>query len=347
MIEDRDFVPFTRTFAWADTSDCYVRPLLADDDELCTAYGVMGSKQITYLTEGGKQETGKSGDEIHALAMANLLARRGKPKWAVKEIGDVAVTFRSGDELVASDVLNAKGMRKLGAFFGSSTVYVGIPTLFSMVASADGALLAGLVGGMHDDARRDRSGPLSERVMKLTNGVPVGLYEVAGPAAGTDEGKLANAVARGVDSLTRFVARVKGDENGGSVADFWRGFKRQLGATEGKLAQIIAAAEQIGGEVAAQTTLETATDAAAAPAPPARKPAIAHLEVMAGAARAALSQDDYQRFARAMIGTTTALGQAGTGFFGIGRKLPESERYLVLGLTGVLGIDIAAAKGKP
>jgi hypothetical protein len=168
--------------------------------------------------------------------------------------------------------------------------------------------------------------------MTLVNGKPtgvqadtVGAHAVALPRGDAD---LARVIARGVASVSALVERARGGEapaTPAALGEFWRSFNRQLGTAEGRLGQVAAAAEAACTEFAEQLA--------------AMPPAVAHVEALAGTVRAALPGDDYQRFARAVIAATTTLGQAGTGFFGIGRKLPEGQRLLVMGITGVLGVE--------
>ena len=68
--------------------------------------------------------------------------------------------------------------------------------------------------------------------------------------------------------------------------------------------------------------------------------ALIGVRTLAKVVRHALPLEDGSRVANAAISAALASGQAGTGFFGLGRSLPKHLRYPIWGMAGILGADL-------
>ncbi len=56
-----------------------------------------------------------------------------------------------------------------------------------------------------------------------------------------------------------------------------------------------------------------------------------------------LPEAEYARFAGAVLSAATTISQAGTGFWGIGRTLPQHVRLTLQAIAGLLGIAAPGA----
>jgi hypothetical protein len=332
MLDHPDFVPFIRTWEWPGVVDCHTRPLLADDPRLVVAYGVRGLRDNTYLTSAGFHELGGDQQRVHQAAISHLRDQH-VPAWTVEYVGNLAIAMRSGDEMVASDLLEPASMRELTEFFACEVIYIGIPTLFTMVASAHPLALGGIVAGLHQDASRPRAGALSSQALILSQGELVGTalsQNVRAGAAGFQAAdELAHAVSHGLASVSLLVDRAKNITGASSAATFAPCLRRHLGALSGELDALLGAA--LDEFTAARTRLSRA------------RHLVDHIEIMAAAAQSSLPEAEYTRFARAVLATATTISQAGTGFWGIGRILPQHVRLTLQAISGLLGIPAVGA----
>jgi hypothetical protein len=335
MLDEPNFVPFIRTAAWSGVEDCFVRPLLADDPELVIAYGQLGKSSVTYLTKGGRKASELSDEEITTRAIRNMLKIPGRPNWQEHKLGGESYALRVGNELVASGILNGKGLHRLNDFFAAPTIYLGLPCLFTMAASTHRGMLSGIVKGLFEDAQRDATGPISARLLVIKDGKIQGFAGAADEPAGAagDRAAQVSALSQGLGATWVMMEHAKGTVAADAVpTQFLAAFKRRLGTASPEATALLADAEA-GVADAAETARKT-------------KSAINRIEGMAATLRAALGDSAYEPVGRAVLAAATDIGQSGTGFFGIGRKLPESLRVVVRALSGVLGVaDAPAAKG--
>jgi hypothetical protein len=330
MLDSESFFPFIRDASWPSLSDCCVRPLLKSRQDLFIAFGILGTKSTEYLTVLGQQESGVPDAEIYRRALTNLRNRSSKPKWMLHKIGDETFMMRSGDELVSSDILNSKGMRKLNDFFAVQRVAIGMPSHFTMVATANADLLKGIVLGMHAQAKKDDAGPLSRHIFQIEHGILID-EPTDSPTTGTmanisvaDE-PTATRIALGLSAVTIFVAKAKGSLSDQSGKAFWTEFNRRFGVAHGEFASLIASAE--------------ATFHAAMAAPERPGSRIAEIAAMATVLRSTVNPEEFNRLIEAIFKTSMHFGELGTGIFGIGRKFPEEMRPLVWCLAGLLGVE--------
>jgi hypothetical protein len=325
MLEDPDFVPFIRTWEWSGVVDCHTRPLLANDTKLVVAYGIRGVRENTYLTSAGFAENRASSDEVHRSAIAHLHEQQ-VPEWSVEYVGTVAVAMRSGTEMVSSDIINPEAMRELNEFFHSDVVYIGIPSLFSMVASAHPLALTGVAAGMYRDGQRARAGVLTSQVLIVSDGHISGTLITLG-ATDVDRGwqapeEVAHAISHGMASVSVLIDRAKNITGNSSATTFWPSFARHLGQMDGPLQELLPMAQM----EFAHSRLRLSRG----------KHLIDHIEIMASTAQSCLSAGDYQRFVGAVMAAAHTVSQAGTGFWGIGRTLPLHVRLTIQALSGIL-----------
>jgi len=332
MLDEPNFVPFIRTAAWSGVEDCFVRPLLTDDPELVIAYGQLGKSSVTYLTKGGRKASELSDDEINTRAIRNMLKIPGRPNWQEHKLGGESYALRIGNELVASGILNTKGLHRLNDFFAAPTIYLGLPCLFTMAASTHRGMLSGIVKGLYEDAQRDSAGPILARLLVIKDGKIQGFASSADEAAGAPPAREAqvSALSQGLGATWMMMEHAKGTASPDAApTQFLAAFKRRLGAGSPELIALLADAEA-GVAEAAETARKT-------------KSAINRIEGMATTLRAALGASAYEPVGRAVLAAASDIGQSGTGFFGIGRKLPEALRVVVRALSGVLGVADAPA----
>jgi hypothetical protein len=333
MIEEPNFVPFIRTASWSGVEDCFVRPLLTDDPELVIAYGQLGKSSVTYLTKGGRKGSELSDEELNTRAIRNMLKIPGRPNWQEHKLGGESYALRVGNELVASGILNAKGLHRLNDFFAAPTIYLGLPCLFTMAASTHRGMLSGIVKGLYEDAQRDAAGPICARLLVIKDGKIQGFASAAAEeTAGAAPAREAQvgALSQGLGATWMMIEHAKGTASADAVpTQFLAAFKRRLGAGSPELTALLADAEA-GVAEAAATARKT-------------KSAINRIEGMAATLRAALGPAAFEPVGRAVLAAASDIGQSGTGFFGIGRKLPESLRVVVRALSGVLGVSDAPA----
>ncbi len=332
MLDHPDFLPFIRTWEWPGVVDCHTQPLVADDPKLVVAYGIRGLHDNTYLTSTGFAELGGDHQRVHQAAIGHLRDQH-VPPWSVQYIGTLAIAMRTGDEMVAADLLNQEAMRELTEFFAAEVVYIGIPSLFTMVASAHPLALSGIAAGLHQDAVKPRSGALSPQALILSRG------SLAGTLVSQDRGaagaghhsadELAHAVSHGLASISLLVDRAKNITGASSATTFAPCLRRHL----------VAPAPELGALL--DTALE---EFAAAHARLGRaRHLVDHIEIMAAAVRASLPAAEHARFAGAVLAAATTISQAGTGFWGIGRTLPQHVRLTLLAISGILGCSATSA----
>jgi hypothetical protein len=332
MLEHPDFVPFIRTWEWPGVVDCHTRPLVADDPKLVVAYGVRGLHDNTYLTSAGFHDLHLDQERVHQVAVGHLQDQH-VPPWTVEYIGTLAVAMRTGDEMVAADLLAGESMRELTDFFACEVIYIGVPSLFTMVASTHPLALGGIVAALHQDASRPRAGALSSQALILSRGDLVGSVLSQAPG-GSGAGfqtadELAHAVSHGLASVSLLIDRAKNITGSSSATTFAPCLRRHLGALPPALGALVdAALEEFG---AAHSRLARA------------RHLIDHIEIMAVAAQSSLGAADYARFAGAVLGAATTISQAGTGFWGIGRTLPQHVRLTLQAVGGLLGVAAPGA----
>jgi hypothetical protein len=329
MLDDPMFFPFLQRQDWSGRSACTTRPLAPPKGDLIIAYGVCGADENRYLTLEAQASHGYEAEDIHDHAVTNLRNRHGKIPWEPVDIGGESVLMRSGDPVISSDVLNPKGMRKVAGFMNGQRVHLGIPTCFTVLAGADGDLIAGIVTGLHREAEHERAGALSAQVFVVDDGNISGVYaapDASRASVSLDEAKRAKLLTDGIVSVCLVIARSRGVEATGVAGAFWDGFRRKLGSVDGALAPFAAL------DAAGFTDL--ITQSAAHPRP------LAGVRNLAKVMRHALSSDERDRVSRAAIASAIAVGQTGTGFFGIGRSLPRNLRLPIWGMAGVLGTAV-------
>ena len=329
MLDDPLFFPFLQPKDWPGRAACTTQPFAPPDGDLLIAYGVSGAAENRYLTREAQTTNGYAEAEIHDHAVENLRNRRGKIPWEPIDIGGESMLMRSGDPVVSSDVLNPKGMRKLAGFMNGQRVHLGIPTCFTVLAGGDGDLLSGIVTGLHREAEQAKAGALSAQIYLVDDGNITGVYE--GPeepqkTADLDDAKRTKLIVDGIVAVALVMARARGTDSAAGAGAFWDSFRRKLGSLNGALAPL--------AEQTADGFSELVARAAEHPRP------IAGVRTLAQVARHALSDDERARVGRAAIATALAIGQSGTGFFGIGRTLPRNLRLPIWGMAGILGTAI-------
>jgi hypothetical protein len=332
MLDHPDFVPFIRTWEWPGVVDCHTRPLVGDDSKLVVAYGVRGLHDNTYLTSAGFHDLGRAQQRVHHAAIGHLCDQQ-VPPWSVEYVGNLAIAMRTGDEMVSSDLLDPESMRELTGFFASEVIYIGIPSLFTMVASSHPGALSGIAAGLHQDSSTPRAGALSPQLLILSKGELVGSVasqdQRAGGAGFHTAEELVHAVSHGLASVSLLVDRAKNITGSSSATTFAPCFRRHLGAVSGGLGGLVDAA--LDGFSSAHTRLGRA------------RHLVDHIEIMAAAVQSGLPAAEYARFARAVLAAATTMSQAGTGFWGIGRTLPQHLRLTLQAISGVLGIATPGA----
>ena len=331
MIDEPNFVPFIRTSSWSGADDCFVRQLLPDDPELVIAYGQLGSSSVTYLTRSGRKASELSDDELNTRAIRNMLKIPGRPNWQEHKLGGESYALRIGNELVASGILNGKGLHRLNDFFAAPTIYLGLPCLFTMAVSTHRGMLSGIVKGLYEDAQRDSAGPIMARLLVIKDGAIQGFAadEAEAPAAPAARADQIQALTQGLGAIWMMMEHAKGTAGPDSTpTQFLSAVKRRLGSGSAELTALLAEAEA-GVAEAGESARKT-------------KSAVNRIEAMATTLRAAIGKSAYETSARALLAASSDIGQSGTGFFGLGRKLPEALRVVVRALGGVLGVSEAA-----
>lgn len=329
MYDDPNFFPFIQHTSWGGASSCLVRPLVAEPGDLLIAYGLAGESQNLYLTREAQENSGYSADQMHDQAIDNLRHRHGKIPWSPIVIGGEEVLIRSGDPVISSDVLNPRGMRKLAGAFGGAAVYLGIPCCFTVVASSDPEMLSGIVRGLHREAAKEKAGALSELVYQLEDGtITRAIARSHEPRATTalESAKLTKLIVEGVAAVALVMTRARGEPDDAVAAPFWDTFRRKLGELTPVLAPL--------GEATGETFTTALATLAAHPRP------LAGVRTLAKVVRHALPLMDGERVANAAISSALAMGQAGTGFFGLGRSLPKHLRHPIWAMAGILGSEL-------
>lgn len=326
MFDDPQFFPFLQASTWGGRSSCLVHPLVPLPGDLLIAYGIAGEAQNQYLTREAQEKSGYSEEDMHEQAVENLRSRHGKIPWSPLSIGGEDVLMRSGDPVISSDVLNPRGMKKLSGAFGGETVYLGIPSVFTVVAYHDPDLLSGITRGLHREAEKEKAGALSALVYELDDGEIVAAYD--GPrdpatTGGLDRDKLTRLLVEGVAAVAVVLSRAQ--DGSAPTAAFWESFRRKLGSSPA-LAPL--------GDVHGETFTAAVTALADNQRP------LALVRILAKVVRHALRGEDGMRVANAAISAALNLGQAGTGFFGLGRSLPKHLRYPIWGMAGILHADL-------
>lgn len=329
MLDDPLFFPYLQPATWPGRSTCLVRDLVPPPGDLIIAYGLSGSAQNRYLATEALAANEVTADEVHERAVDNLRKRHGKIPWSTVAIGGEDVLMRSGDPVVSSDVLNPKGMAKLAGFLKVERVVIGIPTCFTVLASADGALLSGIVAGLHREAEKERAGALSAKLYELEAGSITRVYRdpderrVSSTTVGDVE--RARLIVEGLASVYVVVDRAAGLGGTRSPANFWDVCRKKLGKLTGALASL-----------ETQTTETFAAEVAKLADHP--RP-LAGVRTLAKVARYALADDERARLNQAALAGALSAGQVGTGFFGLGRSLPKQLRLPIWGIAGLLGVE--------
>lgn len=325
MFDDPNFFPFLQHDSWKGADACLVRPLVPPPGDLLITYGIAGENQNRYLTQQAQEESGYSAEDMHDQAVNNLRNRHGKIPWAPVTIGGEDVLMRTGDPVISSDVLNPRGMKKLSGAFAGKTVHLGIPSVFTVVASDDPDLLGGIVQGLHREAVKEKAGALSAQVYVLVDGAIDHVHQddEVRTIAPIESEKFCKLVVEGLAGVAVAMMKARGD---GDTATLWPAFLRKLGAMSPALAAISEATPE--DFAAAVTSLAS------------HQRPLAAVRTLAKLARHGLPPDDGRRLANAAIGAALSFGQAGTGFFGVGRSLPKHLRLPVWGLAGLLGGDV-------
>lgn len=330
MFDDPEFFPFLQSTSWGGRSRCLIRPLVPPPGDLVIAYGIAGASQNQYLTREAQENSGYSEADMHEQAVENLRSRHGKIPWSPLPIGGEDVLIRSsGDPVISSDVLNPRGMRKLAGAFSGEAVYLGIPSLFTVVASSDPDLLSGITRGLHREAEKEKAGPLSALIYTIDDGNITSVYSRSdGPHAISklEPAKLTKLILEGVAAVALVMSRARAETDTIPAAPFWELFRRKLGTLSPALAPLGEANGEAFTAAVANLT--------------ANQRALIGVRTLAKVVRHALPLDDGERIANAAISAALASGQAGTGFFGIGRTLPKHLRFPVWGMTGILGGDL-------
>lgn len=329
MLDDPEFFPFLQSATWPGRSSCLVRPLVPPPGDLVIAYGVASASQNRYLTREALEATEYNENDIHEQTVENLRSRHGKIPWSPLTIGGEDALIRSGDPIISSDVLNPRGMRKLAGAFNGDAVYLGIPSCFTVMASSDPDLLSGMVRGLYREAEKEKAGALSTLIYTIEDGNITSAFERSHEPRSTTQlepAKLTKLILEGVAAIALVMSRARGEEDNAPATPFWDAFRRKLGS----LSPALACLAEANGEAftAAVATLT------------ANKRALIGVRTLAKIVRHALPLDDGSRVANAAISAALASGQAGTGFFGLGRSLPKNLRYPIWGMAGILGADL-------
>jgi hypothetical protein len=329
MYDDPNFFPFLQHTSWGGAASCLVRPLVPKPGDLLITYGLAGESQNLYLTREAQENSGYSADQMHDQAIDNLRHRHGKIPWSPISIGGEDVLIRTGDPVISSDVLNPRGMRKLSGAFGGEAVYLGIPSVFTVVAGSDPEMLSGIVRGLHREADKEKAGALSELVYQLEDGsITRAIARSDEPRATTalEPAKLTKLIVEGVAAVAMVMTRARGEADDSVAAPFWDTFRRKLGALSPVLNPL--------SEATGETFTAAVASLAAHPRP------LAGVRTLAKVVRHALPLMDGERVANAAISSALAMGQAGTGFFGLGRSLPKHLRHPIWAMAGILGSDL-------
>lgn len=175
MLDNPAFFPVLNRCDWRGRAQCVHRPLIAGVDSLLVGFGVVTPETNLYLTTEAVAGTGKDLAAIERVALGNLSRREGRVPWKQEKTAGGAILVRTGDELTAADLLAPVGMRKAHEFFTAEQVFVAIPNRFTMIASAEPVMLAGVAAGMYDEALRDNLAPLTSDVLVFADGAPVGV----------------------------------------------------------------------------------------------------------------------------------------------------------------------------
>jgi hypothetical protein len=329
MFDDPSFYPFIQHTGWSGAATCLVRPLVPSPGDLLIAYGIAGENQNQYLTREAQENSGYGAEEMHEQAIDNLRHRHGKIPWSPLTIGGEDVLLRTGDPVISSDVLNPRGMRKLNGAFGGEAVYLGIPSIFTVVAGSDPEMLSGIVRGLHREAEKEKAGPLSSLVYALDDGaITKAIARSDEPRAITalEPAKLTKLMLEGVAAVALVMSRARSESEPTPGAPFWDSFRRKLGT----LSPVLAPLGETDGEAftAAITALAT------------HQRPLAGVRTLAKVVRHALPLADGERVAKAAINSALAMGQAGTGLFGIGRSVPKPLRFPIWAIAGILDSDL-------
>lgn len=330
MFDDPEFFPFLQSEKWPGRSSCLVRPLVPAPGDLVIAYGIAGAAQNRYLTRESQEKSGYSEADMHDQAVENLRRRHGKIPWSPLTIGGEDTLIRSSeDPVISSDVLNPRGLRKLAGAFGAEPVYLGIPSCFTVVAGSDPDLLSGIVGGLHREAVKEKAGALSALIYTIDDG---SITRAVAPAdevrtiARMEPAKLTRLMLEGIAAVALVMSRARAQADSAPATPFWDAFRRKLGSLSPALSPL------------AEADADAFTAAVANLS--ANQRILTGVRTLAKLVHHALPPDDGRRVANAAISAALGSGQAGTGFFGLGRSLPKHLRFPLWGMAGILGSDL-------
>jgi hypothetical protein len=198
-----------------------------------------------------------------------------------------------------------------------------------VVAGSDPDLLSGIVRGLHREAEKEKAGALSQLVYLLDDGtITQAIARSDEPRAITalDPAKLTKLIVDGVAAVALVMSRARSETEPAPAAPFWDSFRRKLGTLSPALAPL--------GEATGETFTTAITNLTA------HKRPLAGVRTLAKVVRHALPLDDGERVAKAAISSALAMGQAGTGLFGIGRSVPKPLRFPIWAIAGILGSDL-------
>jgi hypothetical protein len=180
MLDDAKFFPVLNRDDWRGKGSCVSRPLLAMPGSLLVGYGVVNADSNEYLTRKALAGSGKTIEEIEAIAMANLVKRENRAPWKRMKTEAGTILTRTGDELTAADLLAPAGMRKAHEFFKAENIYVAVPNRFVMIASEDLLSLTAAAASMYDEALTENQSPLTSDVLVFAAGVPCAIASQQG-----------------------------------------------------------------------------------------------------------------------------------------------------------------------
>jgi len=186
------YLPVLQRGDWGGHGQAYTRPLRrgsgATPHDLWISFAIVEREANSYITRADLASGSFDARALFRSALERLVARPHRGRWQTHRIEDTEFLLRGGDELTSSELLVRPWMRKAHAHYLAERVFVAMPHRFALIASVDPLALAPTVGGMYEDALRQRSGALSPMVFVLEDGSVVGTLDASSkPATPSDD----------------------------------------------------------------------------------------------------------------------------------------------------------------
>lgn len=179
FLSNPDFVPILNPSDWNGREACLCRRLIEMEGDRIplVAYGINSDRSIEFLLRKQAVQQGWDGDEIEAVAVANLFRRKSRAAWSNQTIETHELLIREGDDLTAVDILSSEVLKVPQEYFQADFLFIGIPNRFAMVAGENPEIMISLMKELYENALRDNNGALTPSVFTLQDGRLTGIAE--------------------------------------------------------------------------------------------------------------------------------------------------------------------------